>query len=99
MGEQIFTMKCGVVGWPSIVSNDLVQSVEEKNCERWCFIISELSCESPQISCSVLCEIVTVRLRISQLLHNRDSENAHGRTQNADNGFGSDLFRTILQRW
>jgi hypothetical protein len=31
-------------------SNDLVQSVDQKICERWCFPISELSCEFPQIS-------------------------------------------------
>jgi hypothetical protein len=30
--------------WPSVVSDDLVQSVNQKTCERQCFTISELSC-------------------------------------------------------
>jgi hypothetical protein len=41
-------MKSEVVGWPSAVT-DLVQSVDKKICERWCFIISELLCRFPQI--------------------------------------------------
>jgi transposase len=36
-------------GRPSVVNDDLVQSVDQKICERWCFTISELSCEFPQI--------------------------------------------------
>jgi hypothetical protein len=44
------------------VSDDLVQSVGQKICERWHFIISGLLCEFPQISCSLLYEIITVRL-------------------------------------
>jgi hypothetical protein len=43
-------------GRPSVVSDDLVQS------ERWRFIISEIFCVFPQISCTVLYEIITVRL-------------------------------------
>jgi hypothetical protein len=62
MGEQMFTMKRKVVGQPSILSDDLVQSVWRKICERWHFTISELSCEFPQISCTLLYEIITVRL-------------------------------------
>jgi hypothetical protein len=42
------------------MSYDLVQRVNEKNCERWGFTISELSCEFPQISHTVLYEITTV---------------------------------------
>jgi transposase len=30
-------------GWPSIMSDDLVQSVDQKICERQSFTISELS--------------------------------------------------------
>jgi hypothetical protein len=30
MGEEMFTMKSEVVGLPSVVSNDLVQSVDQK---------------------------------------------------------------------
>jgi hypothetical protein len=28
-GKQMFMMKSEVLGWPSVVSNDLVQSVDE----------------------------------------------------------------------
>jgi oligoribonuclease (3'-5' exoribonuclease) len=41
-------------GWLSVVSVDLVESVNKK--------ISEVSCEFPQISRTVLYEIITVRL-------------------------------------
>jgi hypothetical protein len=44
------------------VSEDLVQSVEQKICERQCFTISELLCEFPQIACTVLCDVFAVRL-------------------------------------
>jgi hypothetical protein len=47
---------------PSVVSDNLVQSIHQKICERRCFTISELLCEFPQISCTVLYEITTVRL-------------------------------------
>jgi hypothetical protein len=47
---------------PSVVSNGLVQSVDQKICESRRFTISELSCEFPQISGTVLYEIITVRL-------------------------------------
>jgi hypothetical protein len=43
-------------GQPSVVSDDLVQS------EKQHFTISELSHEFPQISCTVLYKIITVRL-------------------------------------
>jgi hypothetical protein len=62
MGEQMFTMKSEVVRRPSAVSDDLVQSVDQKICERRCFTTSELLCEFPQISHTVLYEIIAVRL-------------------------------------
>jgi hypothetical protein len=43
-------------GQPSVVSDDLVQS------ERQRFTISEVSCEFPQISRTVLYQIITVSL-------------------------------------
>jgi hypothetical protein len=49
-------------GWLSVVSVDLVESVNQKICERWRFTISELLCEFPQISRTVLYKIITVRL-------------------------------------
>jgi hypothetical protein len=62
MGKQIFMTKGEVVGRLSVVSDDLIQSVDQQICERRHFTISELSCEFPQISCTVLYEIITVRL-------------------------------------
>jgi hypothetical protein len=56
MGEQMFMMKSEVAGRQSVVSDELVQS------ERRRFTISELSCEFPQISRTLLYEIITVRL-------------------------------------
>jgi hypothetical protein len=55
-------MNTEVVSWPSVMSDDLVQSVDQEICERRHFTISELLCEFPQISCTVLYEIIIVRL-------------------------------------
>jgi hypothetical protein len=49
-------------GQPSVLSDDLVQSVHQKIYERWRFTISELLCEFPQIPCTLLYEIITVRI-------------------------------------
>jgi hypothetical protein len=50
-----------VVSQPSLVSDDLVQSVDQKSCERWCFTILELVWISTNFThCSL--EINTVRL-------------------------------------
>jgi oligoribonuclease (3'-5' exoribonuclease) len=62
MDEEMFTMKCEVIGRPSIVSDDFVQGVDQKICGRRRFTISELSCEFPQISRIVLYKIITVRM-------------------------------------
>jgi hypothetical protein len=75
-------------GRPSEVSDDLVQSVDQKICERWWFTISDLVCEFSQISHTVLCKIITVRLGYH-----------HKCIQNAENGFGFDFYRSISQRW
>jgi hypothetical protein len=55
-------MKSEVVSQPCLLSDDLLRSVDQKICERWHFTISELSCEFPQISHTVLYEIITVRV-------------------------------------
>jgi hypothetical protein len=49
-------------GGPSAVSDDLVQSVDQKICETCRFTISELSCEFPLVLHTVLYEVVIVRL-------------------------------------
>jgi hypothetical protein len=49
-------MESEVVGWPSVVSDNFVQN------ERWHFTISEISCEFPQISCTVFYKIITIWL-------------------------------------
>jgi hypothetical protein len=43
-------------------SADLVQSVDQQNCERQHFTISELSCEVSQISRTPHYDVITVRL-------------------------------------
>jgi hypothetical protein len=86
-------------GPPSVVSNDLVQSVDQRICERRRFKISEISCEFPQISRTVLYKIITVRLGYQQVLRNVGSENVHWGAQNAEIGFDFDIFRAIQQRW
>jgi hypothetical protein len=50
MGEQIFTMKSEVVGQLECVMAILIQSVEQKICERRRFTVSEVSCEFAQIA-------------------------------------------------
>jgi hypothetical protein len=37
--EQMFTMKSEVVGWPSVVSDDLVESPDQIICEKRLFTI------------------------------------------------------------
>jgi hypothetical protein len=49
-------------GRPSVMSDDLVQSVDQKICERQRLTISELPREFPHISRTVLYEIITDRL-------------------------------------
>jgi oligoribonuclease (3'-5' exoribonuclease) len=62
-GQQIFTTKREVVGRASVVSDDLVQSVDQNICGRWRFTISEYLCdEFPQISRNFLYEMIIVRL-------------------------------------
>jgi transposase len=46
-------------GRPAVVSDDLVQNVDQNICERSRFTISELSYELPQISHALLYEIIT----------------------------------------
>jgi hypothetical protein len=58
--EQMFTMKREVVGRPSAVSDDFVQNVHQNMCERQRFIISKLSGKCPQISRTLLYDIITV---------------------------------------
>jgi hypothetical protein len=65
------------------VSDNLIQSADQKICERRHFTISELLREFPQISCTLLYEIITA----TKVLCKIGSENAHGYTQNAENSF------------
>jgi hypothetical protein len=70
------------------VSDNLVQNVDQKVCERWGFPISEISYEFPQISHSALYEII----KLSQVLCKMGSKNAHRCTENAENGISFDFF-------
>jgi hypothetical protein len=62
MGKQMFTMKSEVFGLLSVASDDLVQSVDQKICERQLFTTSKLSCEFSQISRTILYVIIIVML-------------------------------------
>jgi hypothetical protein len=66
MGEQIFTMKSEVFGWPFVVVV-LVQNVDQKVCEGRHFTILELSSEIPQLSHPVPYDINRVRLGYHKL--------------------------------
>jgi hypothetical protein len=55
-------------GWLSVVSDDLVQSVEQKIYERRFFTISELSCKFPQISHTFFYEISELSLAITSVV-------------------------------
>jgi hypothetical protein len=85
-------------GRPSVVSDELVQSVDQKVCERLHCTISELSCEFPQISCTILSEIITVRLGYHKFCARWVLKMLTG-VHKTQNGFGFDFFRVILWRW
>jgi hypothetical protein len=57
--EQMLMMKSEVVSQPSVVSDDLVQNVDQKICERQSFTISVLLCEFPKISHTALYESIS----------------------------------------
>jgi hypothetical protein len=84
----------------SVVSDDLVQTVDQKNCEKWRFTISEFLCEFPQISCTVLYRIIMVRLGYHMFCAKRVPKmlmDAHKMQRMASTFV--DLFRAIPQRW
>jgi hypothetical protein len=58
----MFQVKNAVVDQPTVVNDDLVQSVDENIWQRLHFTILKLSCEFPQISFTPFYEIITVRL-------------------------------------
>jgi hypothetical protein len=65
-GEQMFTMKREVAGEPPAVSVHLVQSVDQKICEKQRFAFSEFSCKFSQITHPVLYEIVIRETKYSE---------------------------------
>jgi hypothetical protein len=67
-------------------------SVDQKICERWRLTISELLCEFPQISRTILSKNNHCYARLSQVLRKMGSKNAHGCIQNAVNDFGVDFL-------
>jgi hypothetical protein len=81
------------------MSDDLVQSVDHKICERRLFTISELSCEFPHISYTVLHEIIIVRLGYHKFCARwvpKKLTDAH-KTQRMASVLT--FFRAILQIW
>jgi hypothetical protein len=61
MGKQSDVHDGEWSGWQSVVSDGLVQSVNQSILERRRFTNSDVSCEFLQISCTVLYKIITVR--------------------------------------
>jgi hypothetical protein len=59
-------MKSKLIGQPSVASDDLVQSIDQK-IYKWQFTISELLYEFPQISCNILHKIIAVIYYVSDL--------------------------------
>jgi hypothetical protein len=66
----MLTMKSEVAGI-FVMGDDLVQSVDQKVCERRRFTILELLCEFPQISRTLLYEIIGVRFRKCSRMHTK----------------------------
>jgi hypothetical protein len=64
-------------GRPSVVSDVLVQNVEQNMCERRRFTIKELAYKFPQISLTILYEIITVRLRYHKFSWYRKCSREH----------------------
>ena len=56
-------------GQPSVVNEDLVRAVEEKIRENRRFTITSLSLHFPQISWSLLHEIVSDELKFRKCVH------------------------------
>jgi len=65
---------------PSVVNEDLVSAVEEKIIENRRFTITSLSLHSPQISWSLLHEIVFDKLN-SETVCTLHAKDAYGRTR------------------
>jgi hypothetical protein len=95
MGEQMFTTTSEVFSRQSVVSDDLVQSVDQKIGERLRFSTSELSCEFPQIVCTVLYEIIIVRLGYHKFGARWVLKMLTGAQKNSENCFSFDFFRAI----
>jgi hypothetical protein len=77
-------------GLPSVVSDDLVQSVDQK--------ISGRHCELPWISRTVLYEIIAVRLGYHKFCTRWVLKMLTG-VYKTQNGFDFDFFRVIPWRW
>jgi hypothetical protein len=87
-------------GQPSVVSEDLVQSIGQKICERRHFTILELSCKFQQITHIVLYDIIRVRLGYHKFCTRwvpKMLTGAH-KTQRMALAF-VDIFKAIPQKW
>jgi hypothetical protein len=96
MDEQQFRMKSEVVDQPSSASDDLVRSVDQVICERQRFTFSQFLCVFPQILHTVLYEIIAIRVGCNKFCARWIPKIFDGFAQNAENGFGFDIF---WQRW
>jgi hypothetical protein len=86
-------------GRPCVVSDDLVQSVDQKIYERGHFTISELSCEFPQISRTVLYKIIAVTLDYHKFCARWVPKMLMGAHKTQRMASALTFFRGIPQRW
>jgi hypothetical protein len=86
-------------GRPSVVSEDLVQSVDQKICERRRFTISELSCAFTQISRTLLYVIVTVMQGYHKFCARKVPKTLMGAQKTQRMASALTFFRTIPQKW
>jgi hypothetical protein len=92
----MFMMKSEVVGCPSVVSDDLVLSVDQKICEIQCFTISELASTSTNFT---LPSMRISQAMLTQVLCNMGSENTSGAYKTQRMALALTLCRPIPQRW
>jgi hypothetical protein len=88
--DQMFTMKSEEVGRPSVASDDLVQSVEQKFVKN---LASQF--QNFPLNFHKLHTLFSMRLsqaRLSQVSRKMDSENADGCAHDAENGFGFEFL-------
>jgi hypothetical protein len=93
MGEPTHAHDEERSGRPPIVTDELVQIVDKKICERRRFPISEISCEFPKMSPALLYDIIIFRLGYHMFCSEWVPNMLTGAHKTRD------VLRPIPQRW